>query len=297
MNNYTGELAALATSFCWSFGSIFFTFASRSIGSNAVNRIRLALALVLIVIVHVVTLGKLLPTEAMPATWLWFGISGVIGFAIGDSLLFRAFVLIGPRLSMLMMALAPVIGTVIAWLFLGEVLEPGEIAAILITLLGIVLVIRETRESGGGRKKYFGGLLCGLGAAAGQALGLVLSKKGLASGLPSLSGNLIRVLAAVVFIWVFSISTGSFWPTIQKLKNGKAVRLLGGGVVLGPFLGVWLSLIAVQHAYVGIASTLMALPPIILIPLSHWIFKERITFLALVGTLIAVGGVALIFVL
>jgi len=68
-----------------------------------------------------------------------------------------------------------------------------------------------------------------------------------------------------------------------------------GGALFGPFIGVWLSLVAVQYAYVGIASTLMALPPIFLIPLSWWIFREKISLVAIVGTIIAVIGVALIF--
>lgn len=72
---------------------------------------------------------------------------------------------------------------------------------------------------------------------------------------------------------------------------------MAGGAVLGPFLGVWLSLVAVKYAYVGIASTLMSLPPIILIPVSHWVFKEKITFGAILGTVIAVAGVAMIFLL
>ena len=69
------------------------------------------------------------------------------------------------------------------------------------------------------------------------------------------------------------------------------------GAFMGPFLGVWLSLVAVQNAYVGIASTLMALPPVFLIPLSRWVFKEQITTGTILGTILAVTGAALIFLL
>lgn len=295
MNHYTGEIAALATSFCWSFGSICFTLASRRIGSNTVNRVRLGLALVVIMLAHLATRGQLIPLNATAGDWFWFGLSGLIGFSIGDTLLFRAFFLIGPRLSMLMMALAPVIGASIAWIFLGEVLKPVEVFAIVVTLGGIAWVIKERQEDGTEPRKYSAGILCGIGGACGQALGLILSKQGLSHGLSPLSGNFIRVLSAVVSLWLVTGITGRVRATLQRMADSKAVGWLSGGVIFGPFLGVWLSLVAVQHTYVGIASTLMALPPIILIPLSRWVFKERITVGTVIGTIIAIAGVAILF--
>lgn len=295
MNHYAGEIAALATSLCWSFGSIFFTLASRRIGSNTVNRVRLALALVVIMLTHLAITGHPVPVNATARHWFWFGLSGVIGFSIGDTLLFRAFFLIGPRLSMLMMALAPVMGAAAAWIFLGEVLRPMEMAAIVMTLGGIAWVIKERQEKDAEYQKRSAGILCGIGAAAGQALGLILSKQGLNDGFAPLSGNFIRVLLAVVSLWFVTGVTGRIPSTLRKMSDSRAVGYLSGGVMLGPFLGVWLSLIAVQKTYVGIASTLMALPPIILIPLSHWVFKERITPGAVIGTLVAIAGVAVLF--
>jgi drug/metabolite transporter (DMT)-like permease len=73
--------------------------------------------------------------------------------------------------------------------------------------------------------------------------------------------------------------------------------LLAGGAFFGPFVGVWLSLLAVRNAPVGIASTLMALSPIILIPLDHWVFDEKISLRSVVGTIVALGGAAVIFVI
>lgn len=69
-----------------------------------------------------------------------------------------------------------------------------------------------------------------------------------------------------------------------------------GGAVVGPFLGIWLSLIAVQHARLGIASTLMALPPVLLIPLEYLIYRHRVSRRGIAGTVIAMVGVALLFV-
>jgi drug/metabolite transporter (DMT)-like permease len=131
----------------------------------------------------------------------------------------------------------------------------------------------------------------------GQALGLILSKKGLSGDYSALSGNIIRVFTATTILWLVTLIRGRVPFTIRTLHDRKGSTALVAGAFCGPFLGVWLSLIAVQSTYVGIASTLMALPPIFLIPLSHWVFKEEITLGAILGTIIAVLGVALIFLL
>lgn len=296
METYTGEIAALGTALCWSFSSCCFTISSKRIGHNFVNQLRLAIALILLVIAHFFLYGRLTPANLTGHHWLWLGLSGFIGFVIGDRMLFKSFVLIGPRLGMLLMALAPIFGTLIAWIFLKESLVLKEIIAIIITLLGISWVIFERKNNNEHEEGHYGlGILCGIGAAFCQAVGLILSKKGLGNDFPALSGNIIRVFVSVIIIWSILLFGEKASLTIKKLTDKKATLALFGGSFFGPFAGVWLSLVAVKYAYVGIASTLMALPPIILIPLSYIIFKEKITWGAVIGTVFALGGVALIF--
>ncbi|HEC77747.1 MAG TPA: EamA family transporter [candidate division WOR-3 bacterium] len=205
MNTYFGEIAALGTAFCWSFGSVFFTISSRAIGHNTVNRLRLLLGFILLSLTHYFITGYLFPHNVTATHWVWFGASGVIGFVIGDTLLLRSFVPIGPRLSMLMMSLVPVFSTLIAWLFLKEILHYTDIIAILTTLLGISIVIlaRNSKDINRADKTNYGiGLLCGIGGAVGQAVGLLLSKKGLNTGFSPLSGNILRIFVAVVVIYM-----------------------------------------------------------------------------------------------
>ena len=297
MHRFVGEFAALGTALCWSFGSIFFTISSRRLGHNAVNRLRLVVALFLLMTAHFITFGRFFPTAANQQQWFWFGLSGIIGFALGDMLLFRAFVLLGARMSMLLMALVPVFGTFIAWLFLGEILTLSQLVAITVVIGGIVWVVAERQNNEHQRNHYLIGLLCGIGGAMGQALGLILSKKGLADGYSALSGNIIRAFVAACLLWLITLVRGRIPVTFKKLNDRRGTAAMIGGAFFGPFLGVWLSLVAVQNTYVGIASTLIALPPIFLIPLSHWIFKEKISVGAILGTFLAVIGVALIFLL
>jgi uncharacterized membrane protein len=292
-----GELAALATALCWSLTSTFFTIGGRQVGSVVVNRIRLIFAVLFLSLSHLLLYRELLPLHAEPYRWLWLGFSGIIGLALGDAALFQAFVLVGPHIAMLLMALVPIISTLIAWLFLGELLTPVKIAAILITISGIILVVIKKRAASpmAERKLYAFGILCGIGGAFGQAIGLVAAKKGLVGDFSSLSATLIRVSIAMVIIWIFTLMIGQGKPTIMKLKNGKAIAAIAAGAFVGPFLGIWLSMVAIKYTYIGIASTLMALPPVFLLPLSYWVFKEKITLLAVIGTVIAIIGSAIIF--
>ncbi len=272
-----------------------FTISSRRLGYSLVNRLRLAVALLLLMVAHLITRGTLVPLDVTPFHWFWFGLSGIVGFAVGDMLLFKAFVMLGARISMLLMALVPVFGTLIAWLFLGETLNPYELVAISIVITGIIWVVAEKKNGEHPGNHYMIGILCGIGGAIGQAVGLILSKKGLGTDYSTLSANIIRVFVAACLLWLITLVRGRIPSTINKMNDKKGVLALTGGAFCGPFLGVWLSLVAVQNTYVGIASTLMALPPIFLIPLSHWIFKEKISLGAVIGTIVAVIGVALIF--
>jgi drug/metabolite transporter (DMT)-like permease len=297
LNQYIGETAALLTSLAFSVTSSMFTLAGRKVGSAVVNRVRLVLAVVLLSLTHLIFLGSLFPMKAEPQRWMWLSLSGIVGLVLGDAFLFQAFVWIGPRLSMLMMSLAPVISTMAAWLFLDEYLSWMQLLGIGLTLSGIAWVIME----GNGKQKaanrdYLRGILFGLGAATGQALGLVLSKNGLYGDFSPISANLIRMLSATMVLWLVTFLQRKALSTFERLKSSRrSMFLIFSGVVSGPFLGVSLSLFAIQKTAIGVASTLMALPPVFLLPISYIFFKERFGWGAIAGTFVAVAGVALLF--
>lgn len=296
-----GEIAAVATSFFWSLTSIQFTLAGQRVGSVVVNRVRLVLAALYLSLAHLLLQGELWPIHAESFRWGWLGLSGTLGLVLGDASLFQAFLVIGPRRAMVLMTLAPVIGAVAAWAWLGEALHPAEVAAILLTVSGVAWVVSErgpNRTPGVATKdtrQYALGVLLGLGGATGQALGLVTSKHGLSGGFPPLSATLIRMLVAATVIWSLTLVRGQGSRTLHALGDRTARRFIAGGALTGPFVGVWLSLVAVQRTHVGIASTLMALSPLIMIPLERWIFKEQVSLRTIAGTIVALAGVAIIF--
>ncbi|MBC7809667.1 MAG: DMT family transporter [Burkholderiales bacterium] len=324
MINYIGELAALGTALCFAVSSTVTTVAGRAFDANLINRIRIITALVLVALLHWLTVGGLIP-NATPERWLYLGFSAIVGLVLGDTFLFYGFILIGARLSMLMMALAPAIAAVLAWIFLGESLTATELLYIALILAGIVLVVSERRSAqpkpepdaqvgiGGGdeaamialtadnkkaahdQRQYLIGLLFAFGGAAGQAGGVVLSKRGLSDDFPALSASVMRILVATIILWAITAFKRQIVPSLKTLRaNPRPFWMLMIAVVMGPVLGVWLSLIAVQKTSVGVASTLMALTPIFLLPISRFIFKERITPRAFIGTVIAFIGTALL---
>jgi drug/metabolite transporter (DMT)-like permease len=303
---YVGEISALITSLSFAFTATFFTFAGRQVGSGVVNRTRLLFGLGMLLLTHQLTLGSVLP-RASPEQWLWLTLSGVIGLSLGDAFLFQAFVWIGARLSMLMMSLAPVLAALLAWIFLGETLNTGQIAGILLTIGGIAWVIVEKngigeREGGDAQvsppsehRNDKLGILYGIGAAAGQAVGLILSKMGLEDDFSVLSGNVIRMLAATSVIWLYAIYRDKAGDTFQQLAlHPRVIWLVLSGAMFGPLIGVSFSLLAVQKTEVGIASTLIALTPIFMLPVGAVVFKEKFGWQAVAGTVVAMVGVAML---
>jgi drug/metabolite transporter (DMT)-like permease len=277
--------------------SVLFTIAGRRVGSGVVNRLRLIFAVILLIVTHVIMEGVFFPFNASLERWFWLGLSGVLGLVIGDGFLFQAFIVLGPRLSMLMMAFVPVLSTMMAWAFLGERLRSMDLVAIIISVIGISWVVleREGRRLDGEAKPFFLGVLYGFGGAIGQALGLITAKQGLVGDFSQLSAVLLRMSVAMVVIWILALIQGKVKESISAIGDRHALKAIVGASVVGPFLGVWLSLIAIDLAPVGIASTLMALTPIFLIPVVRWVFKETVTSRSIYGTIVAMFGVAMIF--
>ncbi len=291
---YLGESAALLTSLCWSLNSVCFTVAGRRVGSAAVNLGRLLMAWITLLLVHQVVYGSLFPMEAGGARLGWLGASGLIGFALGDAVLFEAFVLIGARLAMLLMTLSPIFSALLAWLFLGQALTLPKLLAMAVTLGGIAWVV----WGGGDHEDHphlWRGILLGIGGALGQSIGLVFSKFGLAGEFPPISANLIRVTAGVAALLLWFGATGRLRETLGALRDGRATAFIGLGAVTGPVLGVVLSLIAIAKAPMGVAATLMSLSPVLLLPVSHFVFKEKVGGHAILGTLLALAGAAALF--
>ncbi len=303
MTNHIGEFAALLTTVFWTITALSFETASKRIGSLHLNLLRLAMAFVFLSLFSWFRRGEFFPLDAGMHQWTWLSISGLVGFVIGDFCLFQAFILIGARVSMLVMTLAPPIAALAGWYFLGDSLSSRGLLGMSITLLGIAMVIfvRMPSENKNKSKRQklklaipLKGILFALIAAIGQGTGLVISKYGMNSYDP-FSSSQIRVVAGFAgFALVFTL-LGKWKELPASFHDRKAMSWLTVGAIFGPFLGVSFSMIAIQHTNAGIAQTIMSLVPVLIIPPSILINKVRPQMREIIGALLAVAGVSLFF--
>ncbi len=295
--SHLGEWSALCTAALWSGSYLAFTFAVRRLGADCVNRLRLTFALGLLCAGHLVWYGVPLPVGAEAARWLWLGLSGVVGFTIADALLFRALDHLGALRTSIVTALIPVVSAFLAWLTLGERLSGLQLLGVGMTVCAVLWVVTArapSEESERGRNVRLG-VLFALGTVCAQSSRYLLSVKGMSGGFPVLSTNVVQILAATLGAWVAALPRGRWRGTFASLRDRAGGAATAAGAVFGPTLGVTLSLVALANTRVGVASTLMALTPIFLLPLGALVLRERITWRSAIGALLAVGGVAVLW--
>jgi drug/metabolite transporter (DMT)-like permease len=298
-----GHLAALGTAVCWAFSALAFAAAGRRIGILALNLIRLAIALLLLSAAAWALRGAPLPLDASPHAWEWLGISGLVGFVFGDLCLFQAYRLIGPRLSSLLLSLAPPLTALIGWLALGETLTGRDALGMALTVSGIAWAVGERHpaaEPGAAQvaapavRRPLAGVLLGLGGALGQAGGLVLSKLGMGEYDP-VAATQVRAVAGIAGYLLLLLVCRRWASVGAALRDRPALGFASAGAFFGPFLGVSLSLYAVRHTVAGVAASIMALQPVLVIPLVVVLHRERVGIGGIAGALVAVAGVALLF--
>jgi len=336
-----GEFAALATAIFWTVTVLCFEFAGKRVGTLSLNLIRLSLGFLFLSLFSWITRGRILPFDASPSLWFWLAASGLVGFVIGDILLFQAFIEIGGRISMLIYSAVPPLSALLGWVFLGERINLQGFIGMGITLTGIALVILERndvehpetppndaveekagafstegeetkgeetrREATRGKaaqspslksssqfRHPIRGVLLAFGGALGQAAGLILSKHGAPSFNP-FAATQIRCMAGILGFTAVVLATRHGAQLMAAVRDRKAMRIILLGSFFGPFLGVSLSLLAIQHTSTGVASTIMALVPVLIIWPSHLLFHEPVRLREILGALIAVGGTVLLF--
>ena len=310
---YFGEIIALIVALSWTATALFADEASHRLGSLPLNLIRMVLSWFFLSIMLWIVTGAPYPKFASGQAWFWLALSGLVGYVFGDWCLFNSYIVFGSRYGQLFMTLAPPMAGIAGWLMLGETMSWHSWIAMAVTLIGIAISILAR---GGESHKLtlklpLKGVLFGIGAGVGQGVGLVLSKIGLehyersipadapeaiAKMMP-FAGTYIRAVAGFVGFFLI-LALMRQLPQVKKaVHDKKGILFATLTTFFGPFLGVSLSLMAVQYAKAGIASTLMALTPVLIIVPYAIIHKQKISFKEVIGTLITMVGVALFFLL
>ena len=308
---YLGETIALGVAVSWTVTAMCIEYASRRIGSLAVNLLRLVLAFVMSGLLMLAATGSFVPPATDADTWLWLSVSGAIGFLFGDFCLFYSYVVMGSRFGQLFMTLAPIAAAAAGYAVLGERIGPAALAGMALTIGGIGMSVMS--RSGHDRRLHFKlpvrGVLLGIGAGVGQGVGLVFSKLGMmhysasltASGIDPdnwivpFGASQMRMAVAIVGFTAVLALTGRIGSLRRGLTDRRAAVSIVLGTVFGPFLGVAFSLMAVRYTSSGVASTIMALTPVIILAPAV-AMGQRVTAAEAAGAVVSVAGVALFFV-
>lgn len=306
---YVGELISIGVAFSWTATALLSEFGSKRMGNLTLNLTRMVITLIFSGILFWFMGGTPLPAQASTEAYLWMMLSGLVGYVIGDFCLFQCYIIIGSKFGQLFMTLAPITAAIMAWFTLGQQIRPTAMLAMLVTLAGIAIsVLGRGDDHKLSLKLPLAGVLFAIGAAICQGVGLVLSKIGmdhyeaslttdLAGWLLPFHANFFRCIAGTIgFALLMAVREG-FGPLRKGLHDRKGMTAAVATTIFGPFVGVGASLLAVQYTAAGIASTLMALTPIIIILPTWWLFKQPITLKSILGALISVIGVSLFFLL
>jgi len=292
----TGELAAMGTALLWTISALVWTSVGKYIGALATSFIRLLITCAFLLGYGQLFRGLWLPSDAPGETLLILGVSGFVGFFLADICLFKALLLIGPRLTLLLQSLTPPFAALISWCFLRENLLVKDWLAIIVTLSGVIWVVLEDPRGGRRRHdpKHLGqGVVLGILAAAGQAAGMVLARKGIGN-YDAVAATFIRVLGAMVgYVALFSVA--GRWPTIVvAARRGRVLAMLTFGAFIGPFLGVVLCMVSLRHCQAGISATIISTTPVLILPFVIFLYRETVSLRAAAGAALSVLGVALL---
>jgi drug/metabolite transporter (DMT)-like permease len=280
-------------------------------GSIVLNIYRLGMAILMSGITLFLFTGRFIPLDAGAGAWLWLGISGFVGYVLGDYCLFSAYVTIGSRFGQLFMTLAPPFAALSGLLILGEQMSAHALAGMFVTLFGIGLSIvgrNDERPTKLSLKLPLRGILFGIGAGFGQGVGIVFSKLGMEhyeatlppttaveSFLIPFASTQIRAIVGFVGFAFFLLMRRRRQKFAASFRDGRAMQSAAMGTFFGPFIGVSFSLMAVQYTGAGIASTLMALTPILILVPSYFYYRQSVTLKEVIGAVISVAGVSLFF--
>ena len=301
---YLGELISIGVAFSWTATALLSEFGSKRLGNLTLNVLRMLLALLFSLVLFWVVMGSPLPPIGSMEACGWMLLSGLVGYVIGDFCLFQCYIIIGSRYGQLFMTLAPLSAALMAWVTLGQQMTMMSIVAMLVTLTGIgISVIGRGEHHKVSLKLPTNGVLFAVGAAVCQGVGLVLSKIGMnhyqTTDMPEwlipFSANFFRCVAGIIGFMLLLYWREGFAPLRTAMHDRKGLTVATATTIFGPFVGVGFSLMAVQYTDAGIASTLMAMTPVIILLPSYWLFGQKITWRSVLGALISVVGVSLFF--
>jgi drug/metabolite transporter (DMT)-like permease len=295
IRNFDGELAALGAAFLWALSAVVYAHLGAKIPPMALNMSKGVIAIALIALTLIVQ-GNYLSTEmgAVPIGFLL--LSGILGIGFGDTFYFEALNNLGARRTLLLEALAPPLSALLALIFLQESLNSRAWAGIFLTVLGVAWVVSERVPGSGGKAlNPRRGISFALLSALGQATGAVLSRAALAeTTISPLWSTLLRLIGGVLVLLLWLPLQPQSHQGFKPLQSKQLLGIIAVTALFSTYLGIVLQQTAIKYTATGIAQALIATSPLFVLPIAIWM-GEKVSFRALLGVLVALGGIGLLF--
>lgn len=294
-------LASFLTTIFFSLSAIFATRSAKILGAATANLGRMCVALVMLGI-----WAHLMGQGVHGRSFAWFFVSGVVGYGFGDIALFQAFTRIGPRLTMLLVhCLAVPVAALIENLWLGTTLRAGQVLCACVILGGVCIALTPIHHLNIKRGIFWTGTFFGVCASLGQAGGAVISRN--AYRIATLSGFHIdggtaayqRMIGGIIVSGMFTLWVAGFGRRIEPEPVAASTGRNGTGIawvyvvlnaIAGPTLGVACFQWALSMTPSGVVLPIVATTPVIAIPLTYWIDRDRPSHRSIAGGVIAVAG-------
>ncbi len=288
-----GEAACLSASLLWAVSVQIFSLPIARHGARAVNLFKCTSATVLLGLTLLVIGGWGAFGAASGTDLVLVALSGIIGLPVGDTALFAAVKHLGVHRSLLLQTMAPAFAAALAWP-LGERLSGWQILGSLVILAGVVVVLAGDRLPAAGRGGRIGvGVAVGLLAAFGQGAGVVIAKEGMAS-VPIVPATFLRLGVGAVGLVVIALATNGLVRASQAFRDRATLPRLVTASFFGTYLAMLLVMAGVAWAPASVAAVLLATPPIFSLVVESVVERRWPSVPGLIGTVIAVAGVALL---
>jgi len=282
-----GEVASLGAAACWAVGLTLYRKDVKGIGARPVNLYKGLQGTALFLLSLAIFGAAPVAAEAQ----LYLAASGVVGLALGDSLLFASLARLGPHRAALFGLLGPLLTAAGGWILLDEGLRPVQIGGVGLAMAGVTLVVWARPATSVAVTAR--GVGYGVGFAVCQAAGVLLAKRGL-YGADALPATTIRLAAATAALGVFAFVRGELGSDLRRLFRRGPLMRMAPAVFCGTFLGLWLMQVGIKYAKTAVANALHSTTPLFTLPIALFLLRERLGVLGVVGSLVGVAGVALL---
>jgi len=293
MPPFLGESACLTAALLWAVSVVLFRGPIAAWGARTTNLVKCLLATVLLAIT-LPFFGGYGDFLATPGRELGFiALSGVVGLSLGDTALFAAVGRLGAHRTLLFGTLAPVFAGALAAV-LGERVSSTQLLGAGVVLGGVAIVVGPGNpDRNGGVRVAASGIVFALLAALGQGFGVVIAKAGMGT-IGVMSATLLRLAAGLAGLLLAAAATGRLTKIKEAVTDREPMRRLVPASFLGTYLALLLMMAGVALAPATVAAVLLATSPIFSLVIEAIADRKRPTALAVLGTIIAVVGVAVL---